>query len=305
MRRAIAGGLLGGLLALGVGGLLALTPSSRSTSSGSGAVDSVFGRTGVVAADAGDYSGIYQGADADLTTYAGVTPGAGGLAVLDDASVSAVRTTLALVPGTDVQVYDADLAALAGLTSAANKVPTWSGSGTAANVDIASTTTANAIVKATSAGRIDPTWEGVTYQTITTANTTSDTTGASTGVALAMTAGKTYLLEAVLNGYTNGSTTGLRFALVSSGGLAASYVAMWEQMNGQAAAALPGGYATALDTWTVDASGSGAAADRPIMIHAVVVATVSGTATLQFRSETSGNRVDVTGPGFARWTELP
>ena len=100
-----------------------------------------------------------QAYDADLTTYAGITPSANVQSLLGAADYSAARTLLSLVPGTNVQAYDADLTTYAGITPSAN-IQTLLGS-----ADYAAARTNLGLVIGTNVQAYDAdltTWAGIT-----------------------------------------------------------------------------------------------------------------------------------------------
>lgn len=75
------------------------------------AVSSVDGMIGAV-----DLSATYQPISSNLTTYAGIAPSANVQTLLGAANYSAFRTSLGVAIGSDVQAYNATLAAVAGGT---------------------------------------------------------------------------------------------------------------------------------------------------------------------------------------------
>jgi len=68
-----------------------------------------------------------QAWDADLDTYAGITPSANVQTLLGGADFAAVTTSLGLTIGTNTQAWDADLDRFAALTGAANTIPYYTG----------------------------------------------------------------------------------------------------------------------------------------------------------------------------------
>lgn len=104
------------------------------------AADKLCYLTGATTSEVTDFTAVARTLVAQTTQAlmrtAGLGLSANGSSLVSAADYAAMRTLLGLVIGTDVQAYDAELAALAGLTSAADKGIQFTGAGTAGLFDL-------------------------------------------------------------------------------------------------------------------------------------------------------------------------
>ena len=153
------------------------------------------------------------GSASKVSTHAALTSGVHGISafgatLVDDADASTARSTLGLVIGTNVQAQDAELAAIAGLTSAADRLPYFTGSGTAS---LATFTTAgrNLIDDADAAAQ--RTTLGLGTIATQAANSVSITGGTVSGIAdLAVADGGTGASDAATARTNLGAIAGIR-----------------------------------------------------------------------------------------------
>lgn len=223
-----------------------------------------------------------------------------GLTLVGGANFAAMRTSLGLVIGTNVQAQDAELQAIAGLASAADKVPYFTGSGTAALADF--TTAGRALVDDASAAAQRATlglFERYKTADETVINNTLQDDDHLVWNALPV---GVYEVEGMLN-LSVDATTGIKMCLTATTAtIAAGSFVLFDIQGATAATLIARGIQTAFNaTTTVGANGtiSGAAF---AFVSGTIEVTVAGNVVLQWAQFTTGAKTICQNSKYSRIT---